>query len=293
VRLSQTRGKPLIFGWSAPKGFAALLLFLILAFFCEFMLVYSFQSFGLTDKNDWKGTFQIPATNWSFSVSISPLFHLLPITVMVVLVSSWAYLKKTTAFSPSRAETARRAPPSAWRETQKHRFRGFRRFFKRVSRRVQGIGRAVNAWFQRIPGVSYVSKRLYLARAAVRSALTVLAVFLSMSLLLYIVVYPDLIHQGVVALYRGNPSFLWFVTGTAELARGVGQALSPINNALLEAAPSFRDSLAGVGAALTGSVVGLDVASKYVLSQNVAAWVSAFVAFVYRSYASSRRPRRR
>jgi len=291
--LSETRGKRLIFRWTAPKGFAALLLFFMLALFFEFLLVYSFQSFGLTDKNVWTGTFQIPATNWSFSVSISPLFHLLPIAVIVVLVSSWAYLTKYTAFVPSGAETARRHLPLARREAEKHRLRGLRRLSKRVSRRVQRIGRSVKAALQRIRGVSYLSKRLYFARAAVRSTVAVLAVFLSVSLLLYIVVYPDLIHQGVIGLYRGNPSFLWFVRGTNDLVRGLGQALSPINDALLDAAPGFRHSLAGLGAALTGPVVGLDWASKYVLSQNVAVWVSALVALIYGSYASSRRFKRR
>jgi len=300
VRLSETGGRRLIFRWTAPKGFAALLVFLILALFFEFLLVYSFQSFGLTDKNAWTGTFQFSSTNWVFSVSVSPLFHLLPITVVVVLVSSWAYLTKYTAFVPSRREAARRTLPSSWGEAEKPRLRWLRKFSKRMSRRVQRIGRAVKAGLQRIRGVSYVSKRLYFAKAAVRSALAVFAVFLSMSLLLCIVVYPNLIYRGVVGLYRGNPSFLGFVTGTTDLARGVGQAFPPIgslgtaiNNALVGAAPGFRSSFVGVGAALTGSVVGLDVAGKYVLVQNVAAWISALVALIYGWYASSRRPKRR
>lgn len=300
VRLSGTRGKRLIVRWTAPKGLAALLLFFVLALFFEFLLVYSFQLFGLTDKNAWTGTFQIPATNWSFIVWVSPLFHLLPTAVIVVLVSSWAYLTKYSAFVPSRAETARRALPSTRRETEKRRLRGLRGFSKRISRRVRRIGRSVKAGLQRIRGVSYVSKRLYFARAAVRSAVAVFVVFLSVSLLLYIVVYPDLVYQGVVGLYKGNPSFLWLVAGTTDLVRGVGYALPPvgdlgtaINNALLGAAPGFRHGLAGVGAALTGSLVGLDVAGKYVLSQNVAAWSSALVALIYGSYASSRRFKRR
>jgi len=297
--LAETHRKRLILRWTAPKGFVALLLFLVLAIIFEFLLVFSFQSFGLTDKNAWIEKFQIPATNWSFSVSISPLFHLLPSTVIVVLVSSWTYLTKYTTFSPFRAETAKQTLPSTRRETEKHRLRWLRRFSKRISRRVQRIGLSVKAGFQRIPGVSFVSKRLFLARAAVKSALVVLAVFLSMYLLLYIVVYPDLIYHGVVELYRGNPSFLGFVTGTRDLVRVVGQALPPIdglgtaiNNALLRAAPDFRRGLAGVGAALTASLVALDVVGKYVLSQSVAAWGSAFVALIYGAYTSSRLRRR-
>jgi len=291
-RLSETSGKRLIFRWGAPKGFAAIIVFFLLALLFEFLLVYSFQSFGLTDANPWTGTLQIPSTDLSFRISVSPLFHFLPATVIVVLVSSWTYLTKYTAFIPSRAETAKRTLPSARRETQRREFRWLRRFSKSISRRLQGVWRSVKARFQRIRGVSYFAKRLYVARAAVRSALTVLALFLSMSLLLYVVVYPDLIYHGVIGLYRGNPSFLWFVTGTTDLVRGVGQALAPVNDALLGAAPGFRDGLAGFGASLTGSVVGLDVAGKYVLSQNVAAWVSAFVALFYGSFVSSRRYRR-
>jgi len=300
MKLSETQGRRLIFRWTAPKGFAGLLLFLVLALFFEFLLVYSFQSFGLIDKNAGAGTFLFPATNWSFTVSVSPMFHLLPITVVVVLVSSWAYLTKNTVFISFRVQTARRTLPPSRRETEKHRLRGLRRLSKRISRRLQRMGRSVKAGFQRIPGVSYISKQLYIARAAVRSALTVIVVFLSMSLLLYIVIYPDLIHQGVVELYRWNPFFLGFVRGTVDLARGVGQAFPPvgglgaaINDALLGAAPGFRSSFSSVGASLTGSTVGLDVAGKYVLSQNVAAWMSALVALVYGWYASSRRPRRR
>jgi len=300
VSLSKTAGKRLIVRWTAPKGFVALILFLILAIVFEFLLVYFFQSFGLTDKNILAGTFQFPAVGWSFIVSVSSLFHLLPITVIVVLVSSWAFLMKYTAFVPSRAETARRVLPSTRRETEKHRLRWLRRFSKRVIRRVQRIGQSVKAWFQRIHGVSYVSKRLYLARAAVRSALVVVGVFLSVSLLFYIVVYPDLIYHGVLGLYRGNPSFQWFIKSVMDSARGLGQALpligdlgTAINDALLRVAPGFRRSLAGVGEALTGSLVGLDVSSKYVLGQNVAAWSVALVALVYGLYVSSRRPRRR
>jgi len=297
--LSETRGKRLIVRWTAPKGFAALLLFFILALFFEFLLVYFFLSFGLSDKNVWAGAFEIPSTNWAFSVSLSPLFHVLPITVIVVLVSSWAYMTKYAAFVPARAEVARRTFPSARRETEKRRLRGLRRFFKRISRRVQKIGESVKAGFQRVRGVSYFSKQQYFARVTVRSALVVFAVFLSMSLLLYIVVYPDMIYEGIIGLYRGNPSFLEFVKGLGGFFQGLGQALPPIsglgtavNNALLGVAPGFRRSLAGVGAVLTGSIVGLDVTSKYVLSQNVAAWVAAFVALIYGAYTSTRLHRR-
>jgi len=298
--LADTRGRRLIVRWTAPKGFAALVLFFVLALFFEFLLVYSFESFGLTDRYVWTGTFQIPATSLVFTLSISPLFHLLPLTVIVVLVSSWAYLTRYTAFVPSRVEAAKRPVPLTRREQERRRFRALRRFSRRVGRRLQRVGRAVKAGFQRIRGVSYVSKRLYFARAAVRSAVSVLVVFLSLSLLLFVVAYPDLIYHGVIGLYRGNPSFLGFVRGAMDWVRGVGEALPPIgglglavSNALVGVAPGFRNGLAQVGASLTGPIVRLDVVGKYALCQNVAAWVSALVALVYGMYVSSRRVRRR
>jgi len=290
VELAEARGKRFVVRWTAPKGFAATALFFVLAGFFEFLLVLSFQSFGLNDKDVWVGTFQIPTTNWFFTLSISPLFHLLPIAVIVVLVSSWAYLTRHTALVSVRSEVAKRSLPLARREQERRRLKALRRFSKRIGKKLQRISRAVKAGLQGIRGVSYISRRLYSARAAVRSAVAVLAVFLSLSLLLYVVVYPDLIYHEVIGLYMGNPSFLGFVRVTTDWARGVGDALARV---FIGSAPGFRNSLVQVGASLTGSIVQLDVVSKYVLSQNVAAWASALVVLVYGMYVSSRRPRKR
>lgn len=272
----------------------------MLSLFFEFLLVYSFQSFGLTDRNVWITTFQIPATDWFFTLSISPLFHLLPITVIFVLVSSWTYLTRYTAFMPTRTEAAKRPLPSTRREQEKRRFRALRQFSKSIEKSLQRISRAVKAGFRRIRGVSYVSRRLYFARAAVRSGFAVLLVFISLSLVVYVVLYPDLIRRGVIGMYMGNPSFLGFVRGTIDLAQGVGEALPPLgelgnafHNAVVGAAPGFRNGLEQAVGSFIGPVVGLDVVGKYVLSQNVAAWASALVALVYGTYVSSRRPRRR
>jgi len=289
MALSETRGRRLIVRWTAPRGLVALLLFVILTVFFEVLLAHFFLLFGLTDKNAWLGVFKIPMINWSFSVSISPLFHLLPTAVIIVLVSSWAYLTKYTAFLPPRAETTRRMFPPSKKGVEKHGLRGLSGFFRRFGRKMQRIGRSVKAGLRRIRGVSYVSRRLYFARAAVRSALAVVAVFLSVFVLICVMVFPGMVYHGVVGLYKANPSFLGFVTGTSDLVHGVGQVFTPINDGLLGVAPGFRSSLVGVGSSLTG----LDLVSKYVLSQSVAAWVSALVALIYGMYVSSRRPRRR
>jgi hypothetical protein len=195
--------------------------------------------------------------------------------VVVVLVVSWVYLTRYTVYVPARAEAAKR--PLTRRELERRRFKAWRRFSRRIDRRLQGFS-------------SYVFKRLYLASAAVRSGFVVLMVFLALSVLLLVVVYPDLIYNLAVGLYQGNPSLLGFVRGTASWARGFGDVFAGV---FVGVAPGFYKSLVSTGASLTGSIVSLDVAGKYVLSQNVAAWASALVALGYGTYVSSRRQRKR
>ena len=298
--MPETSSKRFAFRGTAIKGSVGLILFLAVAFVLEFLLVYSFLLFGLTEKYAWVLPLQVPGTSLTFDIVISPLFHLLPATVLIVLLSCRLYLTRYTALALSRAEASKRVSPASRREFEKRRLRSLRRFAKGVSRRFQRVGRSVKAGFLRVPGVSSVSKRLSSARASVRSALVVFEVFISISLLLYIVVYPDLIRNLVVGFYRANPSSLGFVTGVGDGLRGVGEAFPAIGglgtafiNGLCGAAPGFRNSLAGVGASLTGSIVSFDVAGKYILSQNVAVWTVVFVALLYGWLASSRRPRRR
>lgn len=290
--------KRLSFRWTAPRGLWAFVLFLLLTFLFEYVLVYSFQSVGLTDKNVLSKSFQIPSTSWSFTLDVSPLFHLLPLSIVVVLVSCWSYLSRRLAVSPWRAEPSTRKPSLIRRKREMRRFRWFKRFFKRVERRAQMVARKVKAAFYRIRGVSYVSSRLFVARAAVKSAVIVLTVFFSVFLLLHVNVFPWVIHDVVVEFYQNNPSFLAFVLGTGEVARGIGRVLSPIgwlgsavDNALLASASGFRHAFDAVGISLMEPLTKLDVVAKYVVVQNVAAWVSVFLAVIYGVYVS--RPYRR
>lgn len=300
---TETRWRRLIIRWTGRRGFFAIIIFFAISVAIEALLIFSFQMFGLVDRNIWTANLVIPYAKWSFTLSISPLFHLLPLSVIVVLLTSWTYLTKFTAFVPQRVETARRPPPSARRALESRRFKSVRRFLRSINRKLQRVGKASKSTLQRIRGVSYISQRLSFARAAVRGATAVLAVFICMILILYPVEYPDLIRSLTVNLYRGAPAFRGFVVGIAEWLRGVGKAVPPlgglgssVNNALVGAGPGFRHSLTSAGASLTGPVAQLDVVGKYALSQNLAAWTSAIIALIYGAYASSRprrRPRRR
>lgn len=284
--------------WTVPRGFWAFALFLLLAFLFEYALIYSFHSLGLTDKNTLSQTIRILSTNWSFTFEVSPLYHLLPLSIMVVLVSCWLYLSRHVASSPWRAEPSARKPSLIRREKEAGRFRWFKRFLKKIEKRMQKIAQKTKLTFYRVPGTSYVSKRLFVARAAVKSAVIVIAVFFSIFLLLYFSVFPMLIHDVVVGFYRDNPSFLGFILRTREVARGIGNALSPIgwlgsvvNEGLVASASGFRHAFDGVEIAIVEPLTKLDVAGKYIVVQNVAAWVSAFLALTYGEYIS--RPYRR
>ena len=291
---SERHWRRLIVRWTAPKEFTAILLFSILAFLLEYLLVYSFLSNGLTDEFTWVETFQVPYVNWRFTVVVSPMFHLLPISVVIVLVSSWTFLTKHTAFIPHRTEQAKKTV-SKRAQAKPRRFRLIRRFLKRIRRKLQKIGEALKGAFLRIPGLARLSRRLFFARTVIRSAMTILTAFLAFALLTYTIAYPWWVHDAVISLYRQNPSLIAFVIGTNEKLQSLGQALAPIgwmataiNNALLAAAPGFRNSLQEIGASAE-PMAELDVTGKYLLVQNLTAWVCALIALAYGRHVSRRR----
>jgi hypothetical protein len=124
----------------------------------------------------------------------------------------------------------------------------------------------------------------------------ILLVFISLAVGLVFVEYPDLIYHLTVNLYRGSPALGDFVTGIGSWLRGVGTLLSPLgdlggsmNNALVAAAPGFRQSLEAAGTSLTKPIFLLDVVDKFALSQNVAAWIAAVLALLFGAYSSTRR----
>jgi len=294
----EKRGRRLIIRWTAPKGFLAMFLFLAIAFLMEYLIVYSFLSDGLYDEFTWIKTFQVPYVNWSVTLAVSPLLHLLPLSVTIVLISSWVFLTKHIAFISQRIESAKKA--AIRRQLPQHRrSKSIRKFFKRVDKNMQKIGRAFKKAFLRIPGSSRLSRRLFFARTAVRSAMIILLVFVSFTFLAYLLAYPWRVHDTVINFYRGNPSFMTFVIETQKKFRSLGQSLGPIggmataiNNALLAAAPGIRSSIRSLGGSLE-PIAKLKITGKYLLVQNLAAWICALIALIYGEYASARRYKKR
>jgi hypothetical protein len=284
---SEKSWKRLAFRWTAPEGAAAMALFFALAIIIQYLAVCLFRSYGLADTQ----TVQLPLT--ILTVPISPLFHLMPLGVIVVLASSWTYLTKYIAKVP-RGKLPAKKPSVKQRKpirrVKKKRFKSIRNFSRKISRSLETFYHRIKARVLRVRGVSPVMQRLFFARAAIKGTTTVVLIFLVSFLILNLVAYPSLIHDIVVGLYRGNPSLHGFVIETINIAGSIGQVLSPIgwlalgiNNALLSAAPSFRSALEGF-ISITEPLVELDLMWKYVICQNIAAWVSAIAVLVYGQY---------
>jgi len=290
----ETRRKRLIIRWTAPKGFAAILLFFAVVLLLEFLIIHFFRSAGLTDDYTWTGTLRVPYVNQSLTLTLSPIFHLLPLSVTVVLLSSWAFLTKHVAFVPHKTQPAKKTTAERQRPSRR-RFKSIRKLAKRINRGIQRTASSLKGALLRVPGVSKLSRRLFFARAAVRSALIVLSAFVSISLLAYTMAYPWWIHDSVVGFYRANPSLGAFVIGTNQKLQSLGKTLTPIgtaakalNDALLTAAPGFRRDLQNLGGFLE-PLSKLNITEKYLLVQNLAAWTCAFVALAYGKYFGSRR----
>ena len=248
------------------------MIFVALTLLIEYLVVYLFISSGLTD------TFLF--TNYLVTLPISPLFHLLPLGVTVVLVSSWMYLTKHIAVVPKKKSPAK--PKRQLPRTRKVRFKSIKRFFKKISRKFGWISRTIESFYQ-----------LHFAKATVKSTATIIGVFLVSILTLHTVGSPSFIYEVVTGFYKTNPSFHGFVLKTFEITQGIGQTLTPlgwigstINNALLAMAPSFRNTLEGFGTSITEPMATLDLVWKYAICQNIAAWASALTALAYGQYAS-------
>ena len=273
-------------GRTARKSFAAVITFLALSFLVEYLLVWSFTLSKPIDRTALVATFQIPSSGWAFTIVISPIFHLLPAGVIIVLLSSWMYFTKRTTL-PRLTESARKTSVTQKKMYSKSntRFKQFRRFSRNVDRSFQSLNkrlRRLGSAVLRIPGVSYISQRLSSSRAATNGAVTTLTVFLAFFVLLYLWGYPSAIFNSVTGFYRLNPAFLNFVLQTTNISRGVAQRLFPaLNLAVLNAAPGFRSGLWNFGISLVSPVSTLDPIAKYAFFQYFAAIISAVTVLLY------------
>lgn len=273
--------KRLIFQWTTLKGLTAIFLFLAVAALIEYIVVLYAINLGVKDETLQQWSPQFLGTDWTMTITISPLFHLVPIAVIIALLSSWTYLTRHVAVKP----------PEKWKgkakSVSKHgKERGFKEV-KKLTAKIRHFFGNLKSALLRIKGVAYIWQKIHFARATIKSALTVLLVFGALILLMSVLTYPQLIYWTVSNAYRNDPVLLGFVTWISNSGKGIAEALAPIgwicsaaNNALLSIAPAFRDFVLSLGG-LIKPLIELDDAGKYLVFQNVAAWVSALTGLLY------------
>jgi hypothetical protein len=274
---TQTR---LFIRWTSLKGLIAVILFLAIAAFMEYLVVLYAIGLGVQDTSILQWSFHFPGTGWPVTITISPAFHLIPICVIITLAFSWAYLTKRATL---RRQEIRRGKVETFPK-QRAEEKGLT---KRISRPIRNLSRRIKSRLSKIRGISYLLQRIHFARATLRSALIVLTAFAAFTLLFSLLTYPQLIYRFMSSAYEGNPALLNFILSVDSWAKGVAGRLGPIgwlstsiNNALIAAAPAVRSL--GIGAGnIIGPLATLDNADKYLVFQNAAAWISVLVIIIY------------
>jgi hypothetical protein len=259
--------KRLLIRWTTLKGLAAIILFLIIATLIEYVVVLYAINLGVKDTTPLQWSAQFPGTDWILTIAISPLFHLVPIAVIITLLFSWTYLTRHVAVKPHELRKGKAGSVAKGVKESK-----LKKFFGKIK-----------SGLLRIKGVAYLWQRIHFARATTKGALTVLLTFATFILIVSFLAYPRLIYQTISNAYQSNPSLLNFVKGTAEAFAPIGGIFSGINNALLSATPGFTDFALGLGTIIK-PLADLDNVGKYLFLQNIAAWISALTALFYGEY---------
>jgi hypothetical protein len=238
-----------------------MLLFFVIAVLIEVLVVLYALSLGVEDSMPLRWSFVFPGTSFRTTITISPLFHLVPIAVVLTLVSSWAYLKQI-AVKPGGAQRARPSVIGKHAKAQKTRPGRMRSIF---SRKKSATG---------------FRKEARPRHASLRSALIVLITFSALLLVISLFAFPGAIYQFAASIYESNPSLDNFARGTATY---VGMVFSSINNALIGAAPGFGNFVVAVGTVIA-PLATLDNDGKYLVFQNAAAWASTLIVILYAKY---------
>lgn len=243
------------------------MLFIASAFLIEYLIVVYAISIGVRDE----ASFQIPL----LGLTVSPLFHLVPISVVIVLAASWTCMVRYVAMkTPEKMKQPSKKAKASGKEEARI-----------------GFLDKVKAKLLKFKGVAYVWSKLSSAKVTVKSAMIILLVFLALTLLISVLVNPWLVYITFANLYRANPQALGFVKATHNALRGFADAVTPIgwlcssiDGTIKAAAPSFRGFISTLSA-LTKPLVDLPPVGRYLVFQNLAAWFSALAVLGYGVYA--------
>ena len=240
------------FSWTTPKGLLTIASFFSLALISEFIIVSIFAGSGVKEVTSF--------------LPISPLFHLLPLAVIVVLFFSCMYLTKHTLRKPYRIVTSK---------TTKTRRRSSRRRTKSkggVISAVKNFFSKITAIFAHSSRVSFTTPKLTFSRTVLETTVTILTIFLLSIILLSVLVYPRLFTDFALEFYSTTSPFQGFMQALAN-------TLVPIANGLNFIAPAFSKAFDGL--VTTQFLSGEDLLVRYVFCQTTAALISAVSAFIY------------
>jgi hypothetical protein len=229
--------------------------FLVITSLAELLVVLYAMSIGIQDPSLLQTTTQFPGTDWTVTLTLSPLFHLVPIGVILTLVFSWIYLTPYLA---------RRRPSSSVKRERKP------KLLTRTKTRLL-----------KVKAIAYLTRKFSSAQAV--GAFTLIFVFASLILVVSLIAFPSLLYDAVSSAYKTNPLFLGCVKGTSAVLSPIGQAFAPVNDALRGAASGFAGLVLALGTVVRPLVL-LDDAGKYLVFQNAAAWIPAFAALFYGGY---------
>jgi hypothetical protein len=240
---SKGKGDSLTFGgWTTTKGLLTIGLFLALAFIAEFFMISFFAGSGLTE---------------TYALPVSPLFHILPLAVIVVLVSSWMYVTNHIVTRPHKT-----SPVKVSKNRRRHQKRASKSVFSKISSIFSSSS------------VSSAPQRRSFDRLALESTVTVLTVFLLAIILLAVLLYPNIFTKFAVGFYSETSALQGFMKAFGDVMVSVARVFDGV-------APGFRSVFEGIVSTNLPSLASGDILWRYVLCQNVAAWVSAFAALVY------------
>lgn len=276
----------LIFRWTTSKNLLAILLFITVTAIIEYIIITFAVSTGAIDPT---------ATTLPFlNITISLLYHIVPIAVITTLTASFTLLTTYTASIAKKTQISKKPLQRKIRQ-KPTRLKPLRKFYKRLQRATQKIKNKM----LKTPIIAHIERRIILAKAIIKSATTITVTFVIIILLITIAVHPKLIPTATANFYQWNTVFLNFVIATIKVSETIANTIPPIgaiataiHNALIAAAPTFRNSLEGAASALTDGLVTLNPTEKYLVIQNTAAWIVAIATLLYSQYVKTHRYRR-
>jgi len=125
-------------------------------------------------------------------------------------------------------------------------------------------------------------KIVQFAQSAHGGSLGIILLFAFSSLITFILICPSALHEFAVNLYWGNILFKGIIGWTRQINSSLTSILSSF-------AISFRNGIWGLIKPFSETLLNLEVAWKYLIYQNIVAWVPSTIVMAYVKYSGSRR----